>query len=44
MIETVHAMDQEKRWRLGLDLYHAVPIPAWFRRLITWFRRGMGIR
>ena len=30
LLETVRGMDQEKRWRLGLDLSHAVPVPKCF--------------
>jgi hypothetical protein len=44
LIETVHAMDQEKRWRIMLDLYHSIPMPAWTRGLVTFFRKHVGIR
>ena len=44
LIETVHAMDQEKRWRIMLDLYHSVPMPGWTRGFVTFVRKRMGIR
>jgi hypothetical protein len=44
LIETVHAMDQEKRWRIMLDLYHSIPMPPWLRKTITFLRKGQGIR
>jgi hypothetical protein len=37
-------MDQEKRWRIMLDLYHSIPMPAWTRGLVTFFRKHVGIR
>jgi hypothetical protein len=44
LLETVHGMDQEKRWRLGLDLYHAIPMPGWTRSFLTFARKRLGIR
>lgn len=44
LLSTVIGMEQEKRWRLLLNLYHAVPMPGWLRSTITVFRRGAGIR
>jgi len=44
LIETVHAMNQEKRWRLMLDLYHSVPMPHWTRSFLTFIRKRLGIR
>jgi hypothetical protein len=44
LLSTVIGMEQEKRWRLLLNLYHAVPIPGWLRSAISVFRRGIGIR
>jgi hypothetical protein len=44
LLSTVIGMEQEKRWRLLLNLYHAVPIPGWLRSAITWCRKRAGIR
>jgi glycosyltransferase involved in cell wall biosynthesis len=44
LIETVHAMDLEKRWRIMLDLYKSIPMPPWTRGLVTFFRKHVGIR
>ena len=44
LIETVHAMDLEKRWRIMLDLYHSIPKPGWIRDLISFFRKRIGIQ
>jgi hypothetical protein len=43
LIETVHGMDQEQRWRLMLDLYHSIPMPRWARGLLTFIRKRLGI-
>lgn len=43
LLTTVLGMEQEKRWRLLLNLYHAVPLPTWLRRTITLCRRAVGI-
>jgi hypothetical protein len=44
LIETVHAMDLEKRWRIMLDLYKSIPMPAWTRGFVTFIRKHIGIR
>ena len=44
LIETVHAMDQEKRWRIMLDLYHSIPMPLWVNQFVTFVRKHVGIR
>jgi glycosyltransferase involved in cell wall biosynthesis len=44
LIETVHGMDQEQRWRLMLDLYHSIPLPRWTRRFLTFIRKSIGIK
>jgi len=44
LVETVHAMDQERRWRLMLDLYHSIPMPGWTRGFLTFIRKRVGIR
>jgi hypothetical protein len=44
LIETVHAMAQEKRWRIMLDLYKSIPMPAWTRGFVTFIRKNVGIR
>ena len=44
LVETVHAMDQEKRWRIMLDLYHSIPKPGWIRDLLSFFRKRIGIQ
>jgi hypothetical protein len=44
LLTSVLGMDQEKRWKLLLNLYHAVPMPAWLRSTITMMRRAVGIR
>ena len=44
LIETVHGMDQERRWRLMLDLYHSIPMPRWTRAFLTFIRKRLGIR
>jgi hypothetical protein len=44
LIETVHAMNQEKRWRLMLDLYHSIPMPGWTRSFLTFVRKRLGVR
>jgi hypothetical protein len=44
LVTTVLGMEREKRWKLLLNLYHAVPMPGWLRRVITLCRRAAGIR
>lgn len=44
LLTTVIGMDQEKRWKLLLNLYHSVPMPGWLRSTITMLRRAAGIR
>ena len=44
LIETVHGMDQERRWRVMLDLYHSIPMPRWTRAFLTFIRKRLGIR
>jgi hypothetical protein len=44
LLATVCGMEEEKRWRLLLNLYHAVPMPAWIRNSITFCRKAIGIR
>ena len=44
LLATVCGMDEEKRWRLLLNLYHAVPMPGWIRKAITFCRKAIGIR
>ena len=44
LIETVHAMDQEKRWRIMLDLYKSIPMPLWVSQFVTFVRKHVGIR
>jgi hypothetical protein len=44
LLATVSGMDEEKRWRLLLDLYHSVPMPGWIRKSITFCRKSIGIR
>jgi hypothetical protein len=44
LLATVSGMDEEKRWRLLLDLYHSVPMPGWIRKSLTFIRKSIGIR
>jgi len=44
LLATVCGMEEEKRWRLLLNLYHAVPMPGWIRNSITFCRKAIGIR
>jgi hypothetical protein len=44
LLSTVIGMEQEKRWRLLLNLYHAVPIPSWLRSAITVTRKRLGVK
>ena len=44
LIETVHAMDLEKRWRIMLDLYHSIPMPLWVSQFVTFVRKRAGVR
>lgn len=44
VVELVRALDPEAKWRLFLDLYHAVPLPRWVRGTVTFFRKRLGIR
>ena len=44
LIETVHAMDQESRWRIIRDLYHSIPMPGWTRAFLTFIRKRLGVR
>ena len=44
LLSTVLGMNEEKRWRLLLNMYHAVPMPGWMRNTITFIRRSLGVR
>jgi len=44
MLSTVIGMEQEKRWRLLLNLYHSAPMPGWVRKSVTFIRKSVGIR
>ena len=44
LVETVHAMGMEPRWRLMLDLYHSIPMPGWMRRSLTFVRKRLGVQ
>jgi hypothetical protein len=44
LLSTVIGMEQEKRWRLLLNLYHSVPMPGWIRTSVTFIRKSIGIR
>jgi hypothetical protein len=44
LLATVCGMEEEKRWRLLLNLYHSVPIPEWIRKSVTFIRKFLGIK
>lgn len=44
LLTTVLGMEEEKRWRLLLNLYHAVPLPNWLRGTMTFIRKRLGVK